>query len=503
MLEDPMSQQLSVPISSPIGGATGGSTTGSFEIVPAETALEVTSKDPILPLFSLGSRQRLDNFLGRQDILSKIDEYLLPTNIKLDSTSIQPGNQLTEKEEILRSFAICGLGGMGKTELAVEYAYSRKHAFEAIFWLGADDAKILASNFAQIAQKLKLEDDDSDFAASRDVAMAWLSQPLRKTSEPDTPENTVSWLIIFDNVDNLDVLADYWPKFGRGSVLVTSRDPFAKHNLYMENGINLTPLRKTESEALMQRLTYVKAEPHQQQALSMIAEKLDGLPLAINQMSAVFRRLRLSYTDFLKYYDEEGIESLFQKRIDSVDTKGFSSLATVWALDQLSTGTRALLRVICLLDPDDIPEELLIDKLDEVKLDHYPKSRGDYYQARLELVSSSLIIQNAAQEKLSLHRLIQDTTKAMMNKEELYAAFQAATCLILSAWEFQSMQQHHSVARFSKCELVFPSVLRLKIGLEPIIRKSNDYPLDVRLARLLNDTGWYEVMKSESECAAH
>ena len=58
----------------------------------------------------------------------------------------------------------------------------------------------------------------------------------------------------------------------------------------------------------------------------------------------------------------------------------------------------------------------------------------------------------------------------MMSNEELIAAFQAAVNLIFSAWEFQSMKEHHSVARFSKCESVFPSVLRLKNGLESLIQ---------------------------------
>jgi hypothetical protein len=51
---------------------------------------------------------------------------------------------------------------------------------------------------------------------------------------------------------------------------------------------------------------------------------------------------------------------------------------------------RAILQVICLLDPDGVPEGLLIDKLGEVKLQDYPQTMGEYYDARLELLSSSL-----------------------------------------------------------------------------------------------------------------
>ncbi|KAK3328632.1 hypothetical protein B0T19DRAFT_462261 [Cercophora scortea] len=498
-LEENKSHWTPIPVSSPMGGATGGSTIGSFELVPREAAMEITSRDPMLPCFSLGSHRKMDRFLGRQDVMKLIDDVLLPplaTDSGVAEVPTTPeshsSRSATESNE-LRAFAICGLGGMGKTELAVEYAYSRKERFEAIFWLSADDDKILASNFAQISQRLGLEDDVSDFVASRDVVMGWLSQPLRKVAGPDTPDNTVNWLIIFDNVDNLDVISDYWPKLGRGSVLLTSRDPYAKHSLYVQRGIDLPPLSSSESEALMQRLTHVKADSSQKGALSDIAQKLAGLPLAINQMSGVFRRLRLSYTDFLKYYNEEGIEGLFEKGSSSepTDPHRIRSLATVWALDRLSKGTRALLQVICLLDPDDIPEDMLIDTSGHVKLERYPRTRGQYYDARSELVGSSLVNRDPEQEKLGLHRLIQETAKAMMSKQELVEAFQAASSLVISAWPFQSLKEHHSVERFSRCEPIFPSVLRLKNGLEPLIHGSAEFPLDIDLARLFNDTGWY------------
>ncbi|RSL54940.1 hypothetical protein CEP54_009623 [Fusarium duplospermum] len=391
----------------------------------------------------------------------------------------------------LRSFAICGLGGIGKTELAVQYAHTRKRYFEAIFWLGADDSKILASSFANLAVQLGLEDEDSvDVTASRDIVMGWLSRPLRNTSKPDEPGNFVNWLLIFDNVDNLDVLDDYWPKLGRGSVLITSRDPNAKQNMYIHEGLHLPPLTNTETEVLMQKLTYVRAENYQKDALAKIAETLDGLPLVINQMSGLFRSFRLSYMDFLEFLQEEGIEKLYERQSGSTDKQKTQSLVTYWALDRLSGPTKALLQVMCLLDPDDIPEDILIDKHGQVKLTGYPRSRGNYYSARGELLSSSLISQKR-NNKLSLHRLVQDAAKAMMEKDQLVSTFQAAAKLIVSAWPFQSIKEHHSTVRFSKCEDIFPCVLRLKDGLQSILATMPDFPVDISLTRLFNDTGWY------------
>ncbi|RMJ08484.1 hypothetical protein CDV36_011905 [Fusarium kuroshium] len=486
---DMTSQPTSLPISSPADAVAGSSTVESYELVPAVAALEVSARDPMLPCFVLGDHWRKDAFVGREDTLKIIDQHLLPTNFNPDKE--QDSDSSSEHSSDLRSFAICGLGGIGKTELAVQYAHTRKRYFEAIFWLGADDSKILASSFANLAVQLGLEDEDSvDVTASRDIVMGWLSRPLRQTSKPDEPGNFVNWLLIFDNVDNLDVLDDYWPKLGRGSVLITSRDPNAKQNMYIHEGLPLPPLTNTETEVLMQKLTHVRADDYQKDALAKIAKTLDGLPLVINQMSGLFRSFRLSYMDFLEFLQEEGIEKLYERQSGSTDKQKTQSLVTYWALDRLSSPTKALLQVMCLLDPDDIPEDILIDKSGQVKLTDYPRSRGNYYSARGELLSSSLISQKR-NNKLSLHRLVQDATKAMMEKDQLVSAFQAAAKLVVSAWPFQSIKEHHSTVRFSKCEDMFPCVLRLKDGLKSILASTPDFPVDISLARLFNDTGWY------------
>lgn len=431
----------------------------------------------------MGVHKRNNGFYGREDILIMIDSHLLhPLDIS-DPDRPKP----------LRSFAICGLGGMGKTELAVEYAFSRREQFEAVFWLVADDADILAESFARIAQQLGLEDSDvgQDLAASRELVKGWLSNPVRQVANPDQSDDEARWLLIFDNVDDLDVLSDYWPTTGRGSVLVTSRDPLAKCNLYTVNdGIDLPPLSSSATMDLIQRLTRIKPDQSQQGALSSIADKLGGLPLAISHMSSVIRDSRMSYTEFLKFYEQEGIEQLQMMQKSSDKSQNARSLATVWALHTLSPATTSLLQILSILDPDNIPEYILTQNCADVELTDYPKSRGSYYAARAQLLRSSLIYQNAEQEQLSLHRLIQDTTKSLMTQDRFFAVFQTALSLVSSVWPFQKFENYHSVARFGKCAEIFPCVLRLKNGVESLVSEKRGFSFDNRVTRLLNDAGW-------------
>ncbi|UKZ69034.1 uncharacterized protein TrAtP1_010047 [Trichoderma atroviride] len=470
------------PTSYQEGRSTFGSTDGSFELVPSVTPLEESEKEPILPCFMLSSQHRVKHFLGREDMMATLDRYLLAEQKEaLDD----------DQQDSLRSFALCGLGGIGKTSLAIEYAFSRRLAFDAIFWLNADNANILGGNFAQISTKLGLEDTSSDLAASHSIVMNWLSKPLKRRSEPETRENLAQWLIIFENVDNLDVLSEFWPGLGRGSVLVTSRDPQAKLNMHIQYGIQLPSLSMGDTQLLLQQLTHSPAIPAQEQAIKALADKLGGLPLAINQIAGIFRQLRCSYTDFLKLLDDKGIATTFQTAIDLYQGQESQSLATIWALDRLAGPTRALLQVICLLDPDAIPEELLTSHSAENYLPDYPKTRLEYLRARGELLSSSLISLHEESGEIAIHRLIQDTVLHDMNREGLEAAYQAAITLAIAIWPFQSMKEHHSVARFSKCEIFFPSVLRLKDGLEPMIRGGSFASKNLEAARLFNDVGWY------------
>jgi hypothetical protein len=334
------------------GRATGGTSLGSIEIVSGIEEDMSSFHNPTLPCFSLGTRWRLDSFQGRDSVLDSIDEFLLPSVESQDADGFGK----------LRSFAICGLGGMGKSEIAVEYAFSRSNHFEAIFWLSADDSNILATEFASIAQQLGLqsEDETQDLAASRDIVLGWLANPRRETRDPESAQNEVNWLLIFDNVDDQDVVAEYWPKTGRGSVLITSRDAFAKHNLHTSHGIDLEPLTQRVSEDLIQRLTKVKAEGEQQEALAELAREMGGFPLTIQTISGVFRQKSTSYKSFLNYFRQEGIEHVYEQ--GATQAERFRSFATLWALDGLSQKTRALLEVLSILDPDNIPEEILESK---------------------------------------------------------------------------------------------------------------------------------------------
>lgn len=113
-----------------------------------------------------------------------------------------------------------------------------------------------------------------------------------------------SRLLVFDSADDLSVLDDYWPLTGRGSVLLTSRDSVAKMSFYTENrGIDLAKLSVDKKMTCVRILIKSTVDSDNSRLLRIIAEMLVGHFLGIEQMSSIIRRLRVSYTDFLKLYE--------------------------------------------------------------------------------------------------------------------------------------------------------------------------------------------------------
>jgi hypothetical protein len=93
-----------------------------------------------LPCFLVEGVTRSRDFFGRQDALEKLDRFLLPATKSFSSQAT-----------VQRHAVLCGMAGLGKTEIAIQFAFSRRDAFDAVFWIRADEtAKIEAGEFSPV-----------------------------------------------------------------------------------------------------------------------------------------------------------------------------------------------------------------------------------------------------------------------------------------------------------------------------------------------------------------
>lgn len=459
--------------------ATYGSSQGPGLSDKAITNFEVAGKDPHLPCFSMQVQRRQRGFFGRKDILDLIDEDLLPS--KTETTP--------DEVSSLRSFALCGMGGMGKTQIAIEYAYTRRSEYDAIFFVTADNKNILSAEFARIALELGLEDESEtkDLAVSCEVVRGWLSNPVKTYAAPSAQDNEASWLLIFDNADDLDILDDFWPTTGIGSVLITSRDSEAKeHNYFGNNGIDLQPFSGEDAIRFLNTLSRKAVRADQEEYAVQVADRLGGLPYLLTQMAGVMSRLRMSYSEFLALLDAKGIEKTSTS--PSTPERVFS-ISSKLGLDGLTPASLALLTLISVLDPDRIPESILVNACTgSAALDDFPKDAIQYYEARAQLLQTSLIYQSDTGD-IYLHRIAQDVARDKLDQPGLVRVFQFAVWAVSLVWPFVRLEQRFTTKRYPRCEAIFPSVVRLRTMHERLLSPG---PARHQLssARLLGDTGW-------------
>lgn len=409
--------------------------------------------------------------------------------------------QSDEDEVKLKTFAICGPGGIGKTQVANEFATTHKDIYEAIFWVHAQKATTLADEFSHAAESLGLvlegTSDSRDPIITRDLLKGWLANPVRTHNSSDNHIEEVPWLLIFDDVEDANVLSEFWPPTGSsGSVLVTSRDPLAKSLWFYEDrrdvsGVDLPPLNKEDAAELLLRLTWREQNYEEQQRRIQVAEKLGGLPLAITQMTGVMVRQSLSFGDFLNRYEEEETHgTLFSLSLEPNyrRTSYGHTLASMWALEELQHSS-GLLDVISFLDPDGIPEQYLTGALGKVHFPGFPNTVTEYQDARSELVDASLI--NLSASKLIIRRLIQDSARAKMGPDRATKAFTSAVDIMWSLWPLAEAGVRHHVARWRDCEMLSPHILRLK---EHYTRAGKElqsrWISNLVFATLLNELGW-------------
>lgn len=459
-----------------------------------------TLPNPKLPCHIIPP-SRNTGFFGRADVLEDLDKIFLGRSDEADSIS-SSGKELT-------MFALVGPGGMGKTQIATEFVHARKDRFDAIFWVYADQPVKVSEGFSKIAAELGLVPEDSSDAKDpvviRENVKGWMARPVKSYEASETNAEKASWLLVFDNADNSEVIGDYWPVDGPGCVLLTSRYPL--HLNGIEDKI-LQPFSPEEAFNFLIKLTKRKDDPEERQAGEEVARKLGGLPLAVTQMAGIITRRDLSFTEFLAAYDErESQEELFDTRMENPLQRRVSvyqhTLASVWALESLKHG-RALLDVLSFLDPDEIPEPILTAFLsrktssatDPPLLHDYPRSASEYQRARTELLQSSLISRQRTTKSISVHRLVQDVARAKMSAPRLRLAFATCLRLVSEVWPFEAFGWRHGVARWSACDELFPHVMKLMAFAENIEGLENDVSAKLYLAKLLTDAGWYVLSET-------
>ncbi|KAH6718620.1 hypothetical protein BKA61DRAFT_641030, partial [Leptodontidium sp. MPI-SDFR-AT-0119] len=337
--------------------------------------------------------------------------------------------QLTEVEEKLLSgkstrTAIVGLGGVGKTQLALELAYQVRDKYRncSVIWIPATNTESLHQAYLDVARQLGIPGCEEIQADVKRLVKDHLGK-----------ESAGQWLLVFDNADDLSMwtsqvgsepgferLIDYLPKSKRGCVLFTSRDRKTAVRLAQQNVIQLTEMGEEIAMQLLQKCLIDPDLVENRSTTKTLLRELTYLPLAIVQAAAYINENGIAFADYLLLLadqEEEVIELLSEEFEDHGRYRNVKNpVATTWLISFQQIRHRDplaadYLSFMCCIDPKDIPQSLLPPG----------PSRKKEIDAIGTLSAYSFISRRPADQALDLHRLVHLATRNWLRREDLLA----------------------------------------------------------------------------------
>ncbi len=316
--------------------------------------------------------------------------------------------------------ALHGLGGIGKTQTAVEYAYRYAGEYELVWWLRAEDPATLAGEYALLAAKLGLSEAEADQQAAVQAVKDWLA-----TSH--------GWLLVFDNAESPEEIRPYLLAGSSGHVIITSRRPDWRS---VANPLPVGTLGPEDAIEFLHRRSGQEDEP----AARELVEELGWLPLAIEQAAAYIEAHGSSISEYL---------DLFRKHQQEILRRGDPSLdypdtvETTWEISftkvrEQSPAAADLLSLCAFLAPDDIPLEVIRggkDKRSE-PLASVVEDDLAFDNAISALRRHSLVKRTG--NTLSVHRLVQVVVRDRMSEGNKQVWVESAVGMVRKAFPSNS-----------------------------------------------------------------
>ncbi|MFI1536336.1 FxSxx-COOH system tetratricopeptide repeat protein [Streptomyces anandii] len=344
---------------------------------------------------------RNPNFTGRSTLLELLDQRL-----REGTTTVLPE-------------AIHGMGGVGKTQLAIEYAYRHQSEYDIVWWIPAERPGQIGQALVELAQRLGLVT-----TTEANIAGPAVREALRE-GRPYS-----RWLLIFDNADNPEQVRHYFPQGGNGTILVTSRN---RRWGQVGGSLEVDVFTREESKELLRR----SGPPLREEEADALAEALGDLPLALEQAAAWRAETGMPASEYLRLFENKRMELLEVAPPPDYQLP----VAAAWnvSLDHLEIRSPAALRLLQLCSyfaPDPISRSIfsglgnssIFPELDAALNDPMRLAR-----AIREVNRYSLARIDHRTNSIEMHRLVQLVLNNRMNPEEQTRMRHGAHTLLAAA----------------------------------------------------------------------
>ncbi|EXL40202.1 hypothetical protein FOCG_17194 [Fusarium oxysporum f. sp. radicis-lycopersici 26381] len=339
-----------------------------------------------------------------------------------------------------------GLGGVGKTTIALEYAFKYGGEYDFVFWIPARTELDVLNTATALARKLQI----------------------------DKP-----WLLIFDNVEELSTVMPIWPTNGQGHILLTSQNSKLAHFCSSNIAVSLLDssagsclflaYRTVARNSLSQPIPSPKLSDHtdHREKAELIATELSGDPLAITAVAGLLSSMSLEeilntlqrYSSFSKILPPGTSPTLVQYD---------SPFGATWdkAQEKLDPSSRLLVQTLAMLSPTGLTEEIVLSGDQNANLSLFRLDSVAQYHSVVSDIRSHHLVQRQGSDGsayLLLHGLLQKhfLTRLEKNPEELLDVFKRAYRLISNMFPKQSPLQTPQNDLWDRRELYTPHIKSL------------------------------------------
>ncbi|KAJ5683654.1 hypothetical protein N7462_006819 [Penicillium macrosclerotiorum] len=428
-------------------------------------------------------------------------------------------HQIREKNSVPGSrIALVGLGGVGKSQLAIEYSYQIRSESPTtwVFWIHASNQARLEQSFRDIANQVKISGRREPKANIFELVENWLRD-----------EKKGKWVCVLDNADDYEFLClpqtvanpahaieptyvpvkpllEYIPRGRNGSVIITSRSREVVLKMVKENDlIEVTPMEPCEALELFHKRL---GRPKESEESRRLVEELEFIPLAIIQAASYIRARapRYSVSQYLQDFQssDRGATKLLEREANCLDrdSEAKNSILVTWQISFnylrcKKTSAADLLSLMCFFDRQEIPENLLqvdpkatyttASNLYEESSDgeSTESEQGpDFEDDIITLRNFSFISPSETGTFFTMHRLVQLTTRAWLKSHRHINLWRERFISILYQ-EFPTGQYEN----WGKCGWLFPHV-RSAVCEQPKSERSL-----LQWAALLYRGAWYAL----------
>ncbi|OBT84128.1 hypothetical protein VE02_07747 [Pseudogymnoascus sp. 03VT05] len=328
------------------------------------------------------------HFTGREQHLQQL-QSVFP--IEGQAANNPPRRQRSSKN--LRSAILMGLGGCGKTEIALKYARRHRNDYTAVIWVDGTSPKTLASSFNRIssifprALKSELQQRSNYHFSPRnsttDLPATLYGGKLFDITNWLRDSQGYFWLAIIDNMDDpdmIDVVEQLIANWYHGHVIITSRNREASR---LGTPVQVTEMELSEATELLLRSTRQTClDETTKELANKLATRLGNLPLAIDQAAAYINYQQMSMDEYLLLLDEEQAYLLGHSsrnryhKTTQLEDGQYDTVLTTWEISfrhirKTHRHASLLLQLFAFMNPEEISEIIFSDMAKRSPWDTY------------------------------------------------------------------------------------------------------------------------------------